>query len=135
LGDFRIEVAGEGVSDDAILDAVGCVAGIKGSLMEDGELFVRQRTGWCEVGGLFDPDGTGEEMLPVIGGGTGDDAVEVVGVSRGFHGARDGREGQSDSSPPSTASLRSAPTGMAAPPEASRASRAIAEVDNLFRMA
>ena len=52
-----IEVAGDGVPDDAILDAVRCVAGIEGSLMEDGELLLRQRTGWCEVGGLFDPDG------------------------------------------------------------------------------
>ena len=36
LGDCGIEVAGEGISDDAILDAVGCVAGFEGSLMEDG---------------------------------------------------------------------------------------------------
>src|ERR1700754_807907 len=36
LGDSRIEAAGEGVSNDAILDAVGCVTGIEGGLMEDG---------------------------------------------------------------------------------------------------
>ena len=42
LGDSGIEVAGEGVPDDAILDAVGRVAGFEGGLVKDGELFVGQ---------------------------------------------------------------------------------------------
>ncbi len=87
LGDCGIEVAGEGIPDDAILDAVGCVAGIECGLMEDGELLVRQIAGGREVGGLFNPDGAGEEMLKVIGGGSGDDAVEVVRVALSFHEA------------------------------------------------
>jgi hypothetical protein len=42
LCDSGIKVAGDGVPDDAILDAVGCVAGFEGGLVKDGELFVGQ---------------------------------------------------------------------------------------------
>jgi hypothetical protein len=85
LGDGRIDVAGAGVSNDAILDAVGGVAGVEGGLMEDGELVLREGARGREVSGLFDPDSASEETFPVVGGGSGDDAVEVGGITLSLH--------------------------------------------------
>ena len=77
----RVEAAARRILDQAILHTVEPVARIEHRLMDDTMLLLRNEARLILQHRLRHPDAPGVEAGLRIGGGAGDDAVEVVGES------------------------------------------------------